>query len=416
MKQQYHREPLNSEDMLTIRLSREGLHRLVNEELHRSALSVGVMVISELLENEVNELCGPRRRRNQERVGYRHGTQKGCIVVGGQKVRIEKPRVRTTDSHREVHLDIYRRLQQLDVIDKTVMRRLVRGVSCRNYRSVIETITGSVGVTRSSVSRAFVRATEERVREFFSRRFTGTRFAAIFIDGVLFKGQTMIVALGVTSEGKKVVLSVRQGATENARVCMDLLEELRERGVSTEQTTLFVLDGSKALHAAVARVWGGHALIQRCQLHKMRNVRAYVSDELWADVQSQMRSAYAEKDVAKARKRLLTTAKWLDRVAPAAARSLREGLDETLTVASLRLPGKLIRSLLTTNPVESPFQRVRSITRRVTRWTGEMRIRWCVAGLLEAEARFNRISGAKHIDKLVAALDRIGEQQTRLSA
>lgn len=416
MKQQYHRSLPTSEDVVTIRLSREELERMVNEELHRSALSVGVIVISELLEHEVKELCGARRCRNQERRAYRHGTQSGCVVLGGQKVRIEKPRVRTVDSRREVHLSVYHRLQQLDVIDKTVMRRLVRGVSCRNYRSVIETIAGSAGVTRSSVSRAFVRATEERVREFHGRQFTGTRFAVIFIDGVQFKGQTMIVALGVTSEGKKIVLSVRQGATENARVCIDLLEELRGRGVCTEQKTLFVLDGSKALHAAVARVWGEHAVIQRCQLHKMRNVRAYVSDELWTDVHTQLRSAYAEKDVAKARKRLLTTAKWLDRVAPAAARSLREGMDETLTVTSLRLPDKLIRSLLTTNPVESPFQRVRSITRRVTRWTGEMRIRWCVAGLLEAEARFNRISGAKYIDRLVAALDRLGDQQTRRSA
>src|SRR3990170_8968450 len=145
MKQQYHRNLLTSEDVMTIRLSREELERVVNEELHRSALSVGVMVISELLEHEVNELCGGRRCRNQVRGAYRHGTQRGCVVLGGQKVRIEKPRVRTMDSRREVHLSVYHRLQQLDVIDKTVMRRLVRGVSCRNYRSVIETIAGSAG-------------------------------------------------------------------------------------------------------------------------------------------------------------------------------------------------------------------------------------------------------------------------------
>jgi transposase-like protein len=329
---------------------------------------------------------------------------------------MEKPRIRTIDGRREVQLALYARLQQADVIDKTVMRRLVRGVSCRNYRSVIETIAGSAGTTRSSVSRAFVRATEQRVREFSSRRFTGTRFVAIFIDGVHFKEQMLIVALGVTSEGRKVVLSVRQGATENARVCMDLLEELRERGVSTEQHTLFVVDGAKALHCAVERVWGNHALIQRCQIHKMRNVRSYLSEELWPDVQARMRKAYAEKDAAKARKQLLTTARWLDRLAPPAARSLREGLDETLTVAALRLPDKLVRSLLTTNPVESPFQRIRSLTRRVTRWTGEMRIRWCVTGLIEAEERFNHIRGAKLIDTLTIALDRLSSRQASLSA
>lgn len=416
MKKQYHRGLEKSDDELTIRLDREEVERLINEELHRSALSVGVMVISELIQQEVNDLCGAHRKRNPGRKGYRYGTQSGCIVLGGQKVRIDKPRIRTVDGRREVPLAIYGRLQRANVIDHTVARRLVRGVSSRNYRSVIETIAGSVGVSRSSVSRAFVRATEERVREFYGRRYTGTRFLTIFIDGVHFKGQMLIVAIGVTSEGRKVVLSVRQGATENASVCIDLLEELRERGVSTDQTTLFILDGSKALHAAVKRVWGERALVHRCHVHKMRNVRAYVSKDLWSEVQSQMRSAYAEKDVTKARKRLLTTARWLDRVAPAAAGSLREGLEETLTVASLRLPATLVRSLMTTNPAESPFQRVRSITGRITRWTGQMRIRWCVAGLLEAEQRFKRISGAKHIDKLTAALDRIGERTARRCA
>lgn len=416
MKQQYHRGLEKAEDEVTIRLSREEVERLINEELHRSAMSVGVMVISEMLEQEVNDLCGGHRKRNLGRTGYRYGKQSGYIVMGGQKVRIEKPRVRTIDGRREVPLAIYGRLQQAEVIDQTVARRLVRGVSCRNYRSVIEIIAGSVGVSRSSVSRAFIRATEEKVAEFYRRRYTGTRFVTIFIDGVHFKGQMLIVAIGVTSEGRKVVLSVRQGATENASVCTDLLEELRERGVSTDQTTLFILDGAKALHAAVKRVWGERALIHRCHVHKLRNVRAYVSKDLWGQVQSQMRSAYAEKDVTKARRRLLTTARWLDRVAPAAAGSLREGLEETLTVASLRLPATLVRSLLSTNPVESPFQRVRSVTGRITRWTGQMRIRWCVAGLLEAEQRFKRISGAKHIDKLTAALDRIGERTTRRCA
>lgn len=415
MKEQYHRGLLES-DEVTIRFNREELDRMINEELHRSALSVGVLVISELLEHEVGQLCGPRRKRDQKRRSYRHGTQGGYVVLGGQKVRIERPRVRTTDSRREVPLTLYRRLQQTDVIDDVVMRRLLRGVSCRSYRSVVETIARSAGVARSSVSRAFIRASEQRIREFSRRRFSGTRFVTIFIDGVHFKGQMVIVALGVTSEGRKVVLSVRQGASENARVCMDLLEELRERGVSTEVKTLFVLDGSKALHSAVERVWGTQAIIQRCQVHKMRNVRSYVGNEFWSEVHTQMQKAYADKDPAKGRRRLLTLAKWLDRIEPAAARSIREGLEETLSVASLGLPDKLARSLKTTNPVESPFQRVRSITRRITRWTGDMRIRWCINGLMEAEQRFIRISGAQSIDKLTAALDRLDHRDHRLTA
>lgn len=415
MKQRYHRGLINA-DAVTIHLDREEVHRLVQEELHRSALSVGVMVIAELLEHEVEQVCGGKRTRSPERAAYRYGTQPGFVILGGQKVRLERPRMRTLDGRREVQLSLYRQLQQTDAIDKVVMRRLVRGVSCRSYKSVVETIVGSVGLTRSSVSRAFLRASERRVQEFFGRRFTGMRFVTIFIDGVHFKGQMMLVALGITSEGRKMVLSVRQGATENARVCADLLEELRERGVSTNDRTLFVLDGSKALRAAVERVWGDRAAIQRCQIHKMRNVKAYVSAKLWPDVQSEMRKAYAEKDAAKARRRLLNTAKWLDRISPAAGRSLREGMEETLTVAGLKLPDKLARTLVTTNPVESPFQRVRSVTQRITRWTADMRLRWCVNGLMEAEQRFIRISGAKSIDVLTMALDRLPGVSSRLTA
>lgn len=404
MEQQYHRG-ISEAASIRLDLDREELRRLVNEELHRSALSVGVRVIAELLEHEVSELCGTRGARSDERKAHRYGSQAGYVVLGGHKVRIEKPRVRTIDGRREVQLALYNQLQKRDVIDDNVMRRLVRGVSCRNYQSVVETITGSTGLGRSSVSRAFVQATAARVEEFYAREFTGTRFVTIFIDGVHFKGQMVMVAMGVTSEGKKVILSVRQGATENTQVCTDLLEELRSRGVSTTEKTLFVLDGSKALRSAVERVWGSNALIHRCHVHKLRNVKAYVSKELWPEVKGEICRAYAEKNPAAARRRLTNLAKWLDRIAPAAARSVREGLEETLTVASLRLPDVLLRSLLSTNPVESLFQRIRSVTGRVTRWSTDMRIRWCVAGLLEAESRFKRISGARSIDRLREALD-----------
>ena len=404
MKERYHHQQRDGE--VVLRLDRVELERLVWQELHQSALGVGALVISELLEQEVEQLCGSRRRRSEQRQGHRYGSQPGFVVIGGQKIRLERPRVRSTDGKREVELTIYRRLQQLDVIDTTVMRRLMRGVSCRSYAGVVETICRSVGLSRSSVSRCFVRKSEQRVGEFLARRFDAVRLVAIFIDGVQFKGQTMIVAIGVGMDGAKRVLSVREGATENARVCIDLLEELRQRGVATDQPTLFVLDGSKALHAAVERVWGEKAIVQRCRLHKIRNIRSYVPDKLWPEVLQKLRAAYAETEVAQASKRLQTLAKWLDRVAPAAARSLREGLDETLTVAALRLPPRLARALFTTNLIESPFDRIRSITRRITRWRGDMRLRWCISGLVEAESRFIRISGADQISTLADALDR----------
>jgi putative transposase len=298
MKEEYRSK--GGSDQITLRLSREEVNRLVNEELQRSALSLGVMVISELLELEVERLCGERRKRSEKRQAYRYGSE-GGYVLGAQKVRLMRPRVRTTDGRREVQLEVYRRLQQKDVINEAVMRRLVRGVSCRSYAGVVDTIQASIGISRSSISRAFIEASQERVRQFYARRFDGRRFIAVFIDGVQFKRQRVIVAIGITTDGTKVVLSVRQGATENARVCIDLLEELRDRGVRTDVATLFVLDGSKALHTAVERVWGDCAVVQRCRLHKIRNVRAYVSDDLWGEVLQQMRAAYAETNVIKAR-------------------------------------------------------------------------------------------------------------------
>lgn len=404
MEERYH-QPEAGKDFV-LRLNRAEVERLVWQELHRSALGVGALVISELLEQEVEQLCGSRRRRSEQRRAHRYGSQGGYVVIAGQKIRLERPRLRSTDGKREVELTIYRRLQQLDVIDATVMGRLMRGVSCRSYAGVVDTICQSVGLSRSSVSRAFIRKSEQRVGEFLARRFEGVRLLAILIDGVQFKGQTMIVAIGVTADGTKRVLSAREGATENARVCVDLLEELRQRGVATDRPTLFVLDGSKALRTAVKRVWGANAIVQRCRLHKIRNVRSYVPNRFWPELLHGLRAAYAESDVMRARKRLQTIAKWLDRVAPAAARSLREGLDETLTVRALRLPPKLARALFTTNLIESPFDRIRSVTRRITRWSGDMRLRWCISGLVEAEARFIRISGADQISHLAAALDR----------
>lgn len=407
--ERYHQAVKSGESMV-LTLDRGEVERLVNEELHRSALSVGVAVIAELMEEEVRSLCGSRRKRGAARVGHRYGRQGGYVVIGGQKVAIDKPRVRTIDGSREIQLSLYHRLQRLEVIDESVMHRLLFGVTCRNYRSVIETIAESVGVRRSSISRSFIRATAQRVEQFHGRRFDSVRFVAIFIDGVRFKGRTLIVAIGVDEQGRKRVLAVREGATENARVCCDVLEELRERGVSTDRATLFVIDGSKALRAAIDRVWGNAAVVQRCRLHKIRNVQAYVPEPMWPDVHRRLRDAYAHTDWRKAERMLHTTARWLDRVAPAAARSLREGLEETLTVTRMALPQSLGRSFTSTNIVESPFGRLRSITRRITRWRTDMRLRWCVAGLLEAEANFIRIPGAKLIDRLIDAVDRMKDK------
>jgi transposase-like protein len=223
----------------------------------------------------------------------------------------------------------------------------------------------------------------------------------------------MVVALGIIEDGTKRVLGVRQGATENAAVSTVLLEDLRERGLETGRPTLFVLDGSKALHAAVTRVWGKNAVIQRCQVHKRRNLKAHVPEKHWPQLEGRLSEAYHETNYAAAKASLERTARWLDRLNGDAAASLREGLEETLTVVRLGVPGSLRRTLATTNPIESALSVTRRVTGRVTRWRdGDMRRRWCVAGLLRAEEKLRRVKGHRAMSALLKALDAsVREQQ-----
>jgi transposase-like protein len=263
-------------------------------------------------------------------------------------------------------------------------------------------------VKRSSVSRGFVRASAAEVERLAERRFDDQRFAVIFIDAQPYAGEMMVVALGITAAGEKRLLGLRQGATENATVVTSLLEELRERGVRTDLPTLFVLDGAKALLAAVVRVWGKFAVIQRCQVHKLRNVKAHLAEEHHEELTRRLSAAYHETNATQALTQLRAAVKWLRRISPAAAASLEEGLEETLSVVRLGVPELLRKTLATTNPIESAFSVAQSVTRRVKRWRdGDMRERWCVAGLVDAESRFNRVKGHKHLPQLLATLDRL---------
>jgi transposase-like protein len=392
------------EDLLVeLRLNQDQLQQMIREGLQGLALEIGVEVASALLADEVEAHCGPRRERDEGRRAYRHGTQRGWIMVGGAKVAIERPRARGKDG-KEIMLTRYESMQG-GGRHEGVMRRLLRGVSCRNYRAVIDAIRKSYGVSSSTVSRSFIQASEARVRELAERRFDGVRFAAMFIDGINFCRRSLVVAVGVTERGEKRVLAIREGATENARVCTDLLEDIRDRGVDPNTRVLFVLDGSKALRAAVDRVWGTQAEVQRCQQHKLRNVASYVPEQHWPDIAAAIRKAYSETNYKKAKRTLETVAGWLDRINPHAGASLREGLEETLTVVRLGLKGRLRRSFATTNLVESIFGRTRTMTGRVKRWRdGSMRQRWCATALLHAEATFRAVKGCTEMPQLLAAL------------
>jgi putative transposase len=386
----------------------ESLLKLTRETLSSFAVEVGLKVAHCLLADEVRQRCGERHERVENRSETRFGQQRGFITIAGQKVSLDKPRVRYTDGRGEAELERYQLLQSPEALPKAALDHLVNGVSTRRYERVVQLARAGFGVKRSSVSRGFVRASAAEVARLAERRFDDERFAVIFIDAQPYAGEMMVVALGITQAGHKRLLGLRQGATENATVVTSLLEELRERGVKTDEPTLFVLDGAKALHAAVVRVWGKFAVVQRCQVHKRRNVAAHLPEKHHDELYARLHAAYQEKNATQARALLIATVKWLRTISPAAAASLEEGLDETLTVVRLGVPELLRKTLATTNPIESAFSVAESVTRRVKRWRdGDMRERWCVAGLLDAERRFNRIKGHKHMPQLITALEQL---------
>ena len=393
-------------------LDREELLAMMQDSLTSFATEMGLKVASLLLEDEVNQRCGQRYERVPRRTVTRYGHQRGVAVIAGQKLPIPRPRMRYTRQCGEADLESYARLQSPEAMPQGVLKRMVRGVSTRDYQGVVELAREGFGVRKSSVSRSFVVASAQEVRQLAERRFDGVRFPVIYLDSVVYAEESMTVALGVLENGCKRVLGVRQGATENAAVCTALLEDLQQRGLDTSQPTLLVLDGAKALHAAVKRVWGRHALIQRCQVHKKRNVREHLPEKHWDELSRQLHAAYNETDYNEALKRLKTTVRWLERLNPDAAASLREGMEETLTVVLLGVPELLRRTLATTNPIESAFSVAQNVTRRVKRWRqGDMRQRWCVAGLMRAESKFRRVKGHRHMPQLLRALDHLVQRK-----
>lgn len=397
------------QERLQLSLDREEVLGLLRDSLDVFAIEIGRRVAVGLLEDEVQQLCGPRYEWGQaDRTATRYGRQQGYICVGGQKTRIQRPRVRSTPDNGggEVPLERYGQLQRPDALPQAFLRRMVRGVSTRDYEGVIDQTTAACGIKKSSVSRGFVRASAESLAAWASRSLAGTRYVAVFIDGVEYAGETLVVALGLTTDGHKQVLGLRQGATENAVVVTSLLEELQQRGLDTLRPTLFVLDGAKALVAGVKRVFGRQALIQRCQVHKRRNVQAHLPKRHHAELNRRLAEAYGQASYAQAKNLLEVTGRWLRQISPDAAASLEEGWEETLTVVRLGLPDLLRRTLSSTNVIESALSVTRTATARVKRWRdGDMRRRWCSAGLIRAETKFRRIKGYRHISQLIAALD-----------
>ena len=288
---------------IQLTLNPEEVVAMLQDSMTDFATEMGLKVARLLLDDEVNQRCGFRYERVPQRTVTRYG----------QKLPIRRPRIRFTQRCGEVGLENYAQLQSPDAMPQSVLKRLVRGVSCRDYQGVVDMAREGFAVKKSSVSRSFVKASAKQVRALAERRFDDERFAVIYIDGTPYAGETMIAALGITEDGTKRLLGVRQGATENAAVCTALLEDLCGRGLDTSSPTLLVLDGAKALHAAVKRVWGKNALIQRCQVHKKRNVQQHLAQKHWKELSRQLYAAYHETDYDRALKGLKTTTRWLQR-------------------------------------------------------------------------------------------------------
>jgi putative transposase len=374
-------------------------------EVERLAGEAGLRIVHGILEEEVRQRVGPPHRPDPAAGARRWGRQPGYVIFGGQKVALERPRVRSRDGA-EVELENYGKLQQDGRMQRAVAERMVCGLSTRKYRRAVESVLDGYGIAKSSVSRQFVRATAEQLEQLCEKNLAELNLVVLLIDGIEYQGQTLIVALGVAESGTKHVLGLWQGATENATVTKELLEDLVTRGLNRQRRYLFVLDGSKALRAAVEKVFGDHVTVQRCQLHKRRNVKDHLPEGCRADYDRQMRNAYALADYTAAKAELEKIFRQLERINPSAARSLEEGMEETLTLHRLGVGPLLRRSLSSTNLIESCLSTVRQVTRNVKHWQGGDHIaRWTAAGLLEAQKKFRRVRGYRELKELAAKLN-----------
>ena len=365
---------------------------------------VGLMIIRAAMESECERIAGPKDMKNPQRTANWWGSEIGAVYYDGQKHMVERPRLREKDNG-EIGLETYKAFRDPKGMTERIMKRMILGLSSRNYEETVDSVIKGYGIKKSSVSRHFVKATVEQMREFMERSLSGLELCAIFIDGIEFKKQRLIVALGISKEGKKHILGLWQGATENGEVCRMMLEDLIRRGLDIAKNYLFVLDGSKALRSSVTRVFGDKAKVQRCQEHKIRNVKAHLTPAYQGIIGSRMRAAYEMTDYEQAKLSLEQTAIYLEKINSCAAASLKEGLEETLTVHKLGVTGLLRETLCSTNPIESTFSVSRDITGRVKCWkNGDMIQRWAVASLLRAEKKFHRVRGYRAIPALMAAL------------
>lgn len=382
----------------------------MREGLLAASTAVGLEVMVEMMAAEVDDVVGPKGRHNPGRSASRHGSDGGTVTLGGRQISIRRPRVRSADSAAEIPLETYTTFADTDLLADAVVIRMLAGLSCRRYGAGLEPVGTDInaaakGTSRSAVSRRFIAATQDRLATLMERRLDGDRWLVVYLDGFGFGEHTLVGALGVTEDGTKVPLAVVEGTTENKIVCTRLVAGLAERGLDATCGLLFCVDGSKALSAAIRSVFGDFALIQRCRRHKERNLEGHLPAAEWDDVRRRLREAWADPNPDLALAALERLARSLDRRRPGAAASLREGMEETITVNRLGVRDTLLRTLESTNPMESMIEIVRDHSRRVKRWRdGAMALRWAAAGMACAQTQFRRVCGYRQLSDLAAAL------------
>jgi putative transposase len=393
----------------------EALGELVGaarEGLLALSVGLGLGVVHELMEREVEEVVGPKGKHDPDRTAKRHGHERGSMTLGGRRVPVSRPRVRSADDEHELAIASYEYFADRDPLTRAVMDRMLAGVSTRKYQVVGEPVGEDVeqeasSTGKSTVSELFIERTRTALGELMGRRLDDTRLAVMMLDGLEIADRTHVVALGISTEGVKIPLGLWEGSTENATLVSMLLADLVDRGLDPGQAILFVIDGAKALRKAIKGVFGEYALVHRCHRHKERNVCDLLPERDRLQILARIRGAWALTNPLLAEERLELLASELDRTWPDAAASLREGMGDTLTLMRLGIDGQLAKTLCSTNPCESMIEIVRYTQRNVKRWqAGDMRKRWTAAGMLVAEQQFRRIVGYRHLAKLVIAIER----------
>src|SRR3989454_5608367 len=394
----------------------QGLELNTKVELIRSLIPLGLMHVQMVLDEEVEALAGPRYAHADGTTGMRHGSNPGTVVLDGQKVPIRVPRVRSEQA--EIPLRSYQALHGTGAADEALLRRVLYGISCRNYEAAARAIPGAIGLSSSTVSRSFIEASSTKLKEFQERDLKGERYVALFLDGKSFADATLVIALGVTSDGTKRFLGFVETDTENDKVLTPFLRTLVERGLDVSQGLLVVIDGGKGLRSAVRQVFQKRALVQRCMWHKRENVVSYLAKSEQASWRRRLQRAYDRPSYKEAHAELTRLQRELEDRNQSAAASLAEGLEETLTLHRLGVYELLGRSFKTTNCIESANALVEERCAKVDSWkTSNQRQRWLATALLDIEPRLRRVKGHRHLPKLEGALRRalnIKEQKNQM--